>query len=92
MRVANLVRQGHDDGAPPSKILVGVEAITGPAADRPPMLHPPSGAVNPEIYRESALQTLAWQIGMMRKSQGDERTVHMLMNWGDARLPQFRKL
>jgi hypothetical protein len=44
------------------------------------------------MYRESALQRVAWEIGMMRKSQGDERTVYKLMPWVDQRLPQFRKL
>jgi hypothetical protein len=92
IKVANIARQGHEDGVPPEKILARIEAITGSASDRPPIPRPPSVGSNPEVYRESALQMLAWQIGRAQKSQGDERTVFMLMAWGDAHPPQFHKV
>jgi hypothetical protein len=92
LRLAKLAREGHDNGVAPRKILAGIENITGPATDFPPAPLPLRGAWTPETCVEAALQRLAWQIGMTRKHQGDERTVHMLMAWGETRLPHFRKL
>ncbi len=92
LRLAQIAREGHDHGDAPQKILSEIGAVTGRAGDRPPMPSPPDGARTMEEYAESALQELAWQIGMTRRSQGDERTVDMLMTWGDARLSNFRKL
>jgi hypothetical protein len=92
LRLTKIEREGHDNGVAPQKILAEIETVTGPATDRPPAPPPPSGARTPETYAESALQRLAWQIGMSRKGQGDERTVYTLMDWGDAHLPHFRKL
>lgn len=92
LRVAKMARQGHDAGTAPDKILAEIEAVTGPAPDRPPIPVPTRGAATPESYAEQALQALALQIGMYRRAQGDERTVYMLMDWGEAKVPQFRKL
>lgn len=92
LRLTTIARHGHDSGVAPQKILAEIETVTGPAADRPPAPPPPSGAAIQETYGELVLQMLAWRIGMTRKSQGDERTVHMIMAWGDTRLPHFRKL
>ena len=92
IKVVSIARQGHENGVPPEKILARIEAITGSASDRAPIPPPPSVGSNPEVYREYALQMLAWQIGSAQKSQGDERTVFMLMAWGDAHPPQFHKL
>jgi hypothetical protein len=91
-QLAKIARQGRDNGIAPERILAEVEGVTGPAADRPPIPRPPRGAGSPDPYREQAMQMLAWQIGMARKHQGDERAVYMLMDWSDARLPDFRKL
>ena len=92
MQVANIARQQHSDGVSPERILADIESVTGPSGDHAPLSRPPNGGSNPGENRESALQMLAWQIGSARKSQGDERTVLMLMAWGDAHLPQFHRL
>ena len=90
LRLSRIAREGHDKGATPQKILAEIESVTGPATDHPPVPPPPRGGA--EVYRDSALQKLARQIGMARKSQGDERTVYMLLTWANEQLPHFRKL
>jgi hypothetical protein len=93
LRLAKIAREGHDSGVAAGKILAEIETVTGPAADRPPIPIPPRDARTPETYAAAALERLAWQIAMSRKGQGgDERTVYMLMAWGDAHLPNYRKL
>lgn len=92
VRLAKIAREGHDNGVAPEKILAEIETVTGPATDRPPVPRPPRDGSAPEMYAESALQMLAWQIAMYRKGQGDERTVYMLMAGGEVQLPNFRKL
>lgn len=92
LRLTKIAREGHDNGVAPREILAEIETVTGPAADRPPIPLPPSGARTPDTYAKAALARLAWQIGMSRKGLGDERTVHMLMAWGDAHPPHYRKL
>ena len=92
VRVLKIARQEHDGGTAAAQILAAIESVTGPAPDRPPIPVPPRGAATRESYAELALQALAWQIGMYRRAQGDERTVYMLMDWGEAKVPQFRKL
>ena len=92
LRLAKLARQGHDNGVAPPKILAEIETVTGPANDFPPAPPTPRDAWTPEMRGELALQRLGWQIHMTRENQGDERTVRMLIAWGDARLPHFRKL
>jgi hypothetical protein len=87
LRLAKIARQEHNNGTPPQKILAMIENVTGPATDRPPVPPPPSGAVTPEAYVQSSLQMLAWQIGMARKNQGDDRTVYMIMDWDAVPLP-----
>jgi hypothetical protein len=89
LQLSRIAREGHDKGATPQKILTEIESVTGPATDHPPPPPPPS---NPEAYRESALQRLAWEIGRARNSQGDERTVYMLLAWANEPIPHFRKL
>jgi hypothetical protein len=93
LRLSRIARQGHDNGATPQKILAEIESVSGPATDHPPQPLPPgNGARTPEAYREAALERLAWEIGRARNSQGDERTVYMLLAWANQPLPHFRKL
>jgi hypothetical protein len=92
VRLARIARQGHGNGIAPQQILAGIESVTGPAPDRPAAARPPRGGSAPEMYAKSALQMLAWQIAMFRKRQDDERTVYMVMGWGEVPLPNFRKL
>jgi hypothetical protein len=93
LQLARIAREGHDGGATPQRILAQIESVTGPATEHPPMPPPSSrGTSTPEAVRESALQRLAWEIGMARKRQGDERTVYMLLAWANESLPHFRKL
>ena len=93
IRLSRRQVKDHDKGATPQKILAEIESVTGPATDNPPPPFPPgNSARTPEAYRESALQRLGWEIGRARNSQGDERTISMLMAWASAPLPLFRKL
>lgn len=86
--VGRLAREGHDHGRRPAEILAEIEKVTGPAPKRPPM------GREQEDFLRAALQTIAYQLGMRRRSpqaSNEEQTVFMLMAWNDAALPQFRK-
>ena len=89
LRVAAMAREGLDRGVAAREILAEIESVTGPARDG---RHVPFRERTPEMYGESALQRLASQIGVVRRNQGDEHTVSMVMAWAGARVPNFRKL
>jgi hypothetical protein len=93
LRLAAIARKGHDNGVAPREILAEIETTTGgPVPDVPSPPPAPVRGATPEMYGGAALQQLAWQIAMMRKGQGDERTVYMVRAWADAPVPNFRKL
>jgi len=95
IRVANMARRGHERGRAAEEIIAEIETITGPAtplSGHPRIHRPPSGFSDPEVYRQSALEKIAWQIGRVRMSQGDARTVDVVMGWFDAYVPNFHKL
>jgi hypothetical protein len=92
MRLARIARQAHDGGSPPQEIFRQIEAVTGRLTDRPPLPQLPGGPRSTEMYRDSELQSVAWKVGMSRKHEGDDRTIAMLLGWGDVPLAHFRKL
>ena len=47
--------------------------------------------VGMDEFRKAALQRLAWQIARVRQ-QGDEFALQLVIGWGEARVPQFRKI
>jgi len=93
--VARIAKDGHAKGLSPAEILAEIEKVTGAAPDRPPM--PPgfrNPAATPEDLRGSALQNVAFRLGMRRRFPqigGEEQTVSAIMSWDDAVLPHFRK-
>jgi len=90
LEVAGIARQGHADDATPRQVFACITELTGPMSDHPPHSRPDPR--NPETHRDRALRMIGWQIGSMRRHQGDERTLQMLMTWGEAPVPRFRKL
>jgi hypothetical protein len=89
-QVAAIARQGHDDGVPAGKILAQIADLTGPPPERPSMMRPHE--TNPDGHRGAALGRIAWQLDSIRKHQGDDATVIMLLSWNDTKLPHFHKL
>jgi hypothetical protein len=91
-QLARIAKEGRDRGTAPSKILADIETLTGPAPpNRRAMLIPPRSLTGMDEFRKAALQKLAWQIAMVRQ-QGDEAALRLILGWGDARVPEFRKL
>jgi hypothetical protein len=48
---------------------------------------PPRYMTGMDEFRKAALQ-----IAMSRQRLGDEPALRLILGWGDARVPQFRKL
>jgi hypothetical protein len=92
MQVAHIARDGHNKGMAPAAILSEIEKVTGPASERIQLHIFSRGQATPEQYRANAFEQLAWQLGSMRKFQGDERTVFSVMAWTEAQLPRFHRL
>ena len=90
-QLTRIAKEGRDRGAAPWEILADIEAFTGPAPDGRPMPVPPRSMADMGEFRKSALQKLAWQIAMVRQ-RGDEFALQLIVAWGDARVPQSRKL
>jgi hypothetical protein len=92
-QLTRIAKDGREGGDAPRKILVDIETLTGPAPDRRPIMPvPPRYLVGTDEFRNAALQKLAWQIAMSRKRQDEEGALRIILGWGDARVPQFRKL
>jgi hypothetical protein len=96
---AALARMAREEGTFARKIFAAIETVTGPGSDRPPGPPPPPHAPTPETYRESTNRTAAWvlrrlarRIARVRRTDGDERALHMLTGWAVASPPHFRKL
>jgi hypothetical protein len=91
VEAARLARRLHDDGAPPTRILDEIRAALGGTAEHigPP---PHRGSPAPEEYRKWAREQVWERLAMSREHGGEDRAVYMLLGWGDARVPEFRKL
>jgi hypothetical protein len=92
-QLTRIAREGRDCGDAPLKILADIETLTGPAPERMPMPFLPRSMLGMDEFRKAALQKLAREIAMVRRQpSGDEFALQLVIGWGDARLPQFRRL
>ena len=93
--VGRIAREGHDHGRRPEDILAEIERVTGPAPERPPMgMAFRNAGASPEDFLRSALQTIAFNLGMRRRfpqAPSEEQTVLSVMTWSEAVVPRFRK-
>jgi hypothetical protein len=93
--VARIAREGHNKGLHPGEILAEIERATGPAAEGHPMnLAFRNPGASQEEFRRAALQTIAFQLAMRRRSPqapDEEQTVLMVMDWDQTVPPHFRK-
>jgi len=87
-RVARISREG---GAMATQTIALLQSLA-PASDRSPGRSKPGEPRDADYFRAHAFQQLGWRISEARKRTGDEATVQMVVDWGKARLPEFRRL
>jgi hypothetical protein len=95
LRVARIARSAHDRGVRAAQILEEIEKVTGPAprlGDGSRAMQIRNARENPEAYRQFALEQIAQTITSLRTHQGEEATIYSLLQWAEAKVPQFPKL
>jgi hypothetical protein len=92
LQVARIARSGHNAGSAVEQIFADIEKRIGPAGNRPPAPPAPNRSWSPEEYRRYAAESLAYTIGVNRRSFGDERMIYHMMDWDTAPVPRFHKL
>jgi hypothetical protein len=93
--VARIAREGRNKGLRAGEILAEIERATGPSPEGPRTnLAFRNPGASQEEFRRAALQTIAFQLAMRRRSPqapDEEQMVLAVMDWDNTVLPHFRK-
>jgi hypothetical protein len=90
--VATAAQEQSAAGLDAKEILAGIGRIIGSAGAPVPPPPPPDGKAGLKSFLNQARWHLARRISVHRSSQGDEKTVSMLLSWAGAELPEYRRI